>query len=144
SGESMNGNSIVAGLLRSPLHGVMSASTLVITVTGRKTGRKISTPVNYIQEGQTLWILSSRERTWWRNIRGGTKVSLRLRGREVAGTAEALLDPQVVCTHLAEYVRRMPASAGPLGIRMAGGEPDPGDVARAAASRLMVRVQVGG
>ena len=48
--------------------------TRLITVTGRKTGRKYTTPVGYYQEGDTLWVISSRDRTWWRNATGGAQV----------------------------------------------------------------------
>ena len=59
----MNGNSFIAWLLRSPLHGLLSGNTLLITVTGRKTGRPITTPVNYVRDGDRLWVISNRDRT---------------------------------------------------------------------------------
>ena len=40
-------NPIVIGLLRSPLHGVMSASTALFTLRGRQSGRSITLPANY-------------------------------------------------------------------------------------------------
>jgi hypothetical protein len=33
------GDPVVRAILRSPLHGIMSGSTLLLSVTGRKTGR---------------------------------------------------------------------------------------------------------
>jgi hypothetical protein len=59
----MNENSFIAWLLRSPLHGLLSANTLLITMAGRKTGRPITTPVNYVRDGDRLWVISSRDRT---------------------------------------------------------------------------------
>ncbi len=74
----MNGNSFVSLLLRSPLHGFVSGNTMLVSVTGRKTGRVVTIPVNYVQEGDILWVLSYRERTWWRNLLTGAPVTLRL------------------------------------------------------------------
>ena len=136
----MNGSSFVAFLLRSPLHGVMNGSTLLITVTGSKTGRLITTPVNYYREGDTLWVLTYRERTWWRNLRKGAAVKLLLNGKELSAYAEAITAAQDVSKQIGEYVHRLPISAKPLGIRMQDGNPDQEDLARAAQDRLMVKL----
>ena len=138
----MNGNSFIAWVLRSPLHSLLSGSMLLITVRGRRSGRAITLPVNYVRIGNELWILSSRERTWWRNLRGGASVTLRLRGEEMQAHAEALLDEAVVAGGLGEYVRRLPVAARSLSIRMAGETPDRGDLLRVARERLMVRVRL--
>jgi hypothetical protein len=37
---------------------------LLITVTGRKSRRAISTPVNYARDGETLLVISKTDRTW--------------------------------------------------------------------------------
>jgi hypothetical protein len=66
-------NPIMLWLLRSPLHGMLSGNTLVITYTGRKSGKVFSTPVNYVRDVEVLWTVSYRRRTWWRN--GGLTVT---------------------------------------------------------------------
>ena len=43
-------NSIMSALLRSPFHGMLSSQMLLIKVTGRKSGRQYTTPVNYFQQ----------------------------------------------------------------------------------------------
>jgi len=138
----MNGNSFVTFLLKSPLHGVMSGSTMVISVCGRKTGRTIATPVNYYQDGDLLWILTSRDRKWWRNLQGGAPVQLYLRGKNVEAFAEALPDEEAAAAQIGAYLRHFPISAKSLSIRMEAGEPEPEDLARAARQRLMVRVRL--
>ena len=80
----MNGNDFVKLALRSPLQAMMG-DTMLITVTGRKTGRKITLPVGFYREGNTLWIISSRDRTWWRNIGTGAEVDIHLHGRDLGG-----------------------------------------------------------
>jgi deazaflavin-dependent oxidoreductase (nitroreductase family) len=138
----MNSNSFMAFMLRSPLHGVMSGSTMLVTVTGRKTGKAITTPVNYYQEGDTLWVISNRERTWWRNLKGGAALKLRLRGQEVNGFGEVLLDEPAVAAQIGEYVRHLPISARSLGVHMQDGQPDPADLARLAQARVMIRIKL--
>ena len=43
----MNGNDFMAWVLRSPFHGMLSNGMMLITVTGRKTGKAYTTPVGY-------------------------------------------------------------------------------------------------
>ena len=75
-------------ILRSPLHALVSGSTMLVTVTGRRSGQTYTTPVNYVREGDTVTVFSWCDRTWWRNLRGGAPVTLRLRGRDLRGTGE--------------------------------------------------------
>jgi hypothetical protein len=63
-------NPIVAGHLRSPLHGVMSKSVMLLTHRGRRSGRVFTTAVSYVQVGEDLLAMASREHTWWNNLRG--------------------------------------------------------------------------
>lgn len=83
-------NPLVIWLLRSPLHGMMSGSTLLVTVTGRKTGRPYTLPISFHQSGDTLTLITRRDKSWWRNVQGGAPVRLRLRGQEVAAHAEVV------------------------------------------------------
>lgn len=57
----MSANDFVSLVLRSRLHSLMG-NTMLITVRGRKTGKPITTPVNYVRAGTALWILTSRDR----------------------------------------------------------------------------------
>ena len=59
-------------MLRSPFH-IFMGGVLLITVTGRKSGRAISTPVNYARDGDTLLVTSKTDRTWWKNVRAEPK-----------------------------------------------------------------------
>ena len=137
----MNGNSFMTFMLRSPIHGVMSGSTMLITVTGRKTGKSITTPVNYYREGDTVWVISNRERTWWRNLKGGAPVKLHLRGQDVNGTGEVLLDEAAVAPQIGEYVRHLPMSARALGVHVVDGQPDPADLERLAKEKVMIKIR---
>ncbi len=78
-------NPIMTFLLRSPLHSLVSNSMMLISVTGRKSGRRVTLPVSYVRENDTLWVISSRNRQWWRNLLGGAPVTLRLAGQDITG-----------------------------------------------------------
>ena len=82
-------NPIVAAILRSPLHAAMSNSTMLLTFSGRKSGRTYTTPVNYVRDGDELLVVGSRGHSWWKNLRGDAVVSVRVRGREMRSEAKA-------------------------------------------------------
>jgi len=137
----MSGDEFVKFFLRTPLH-IFMGNTMLITFTGCKTGKKYTTPVGYIRTGDCLWVLSSRDRTWWRNLRDGAEVSLRLHGKEVTGFGEAILDEKAVANHVIAYVRQIPMSAKSLGVRIENGTPNPEDAARLAKERLFVKINL--
>lgn len=136
----MQGNDFIKILLRSPLHRLFSGSLILITVTGRKSGRAITTPVNYYIDEDALWVISDRNRKWWRNVCGGVEVTLRWQGRDVIARAESILDEQSVAKQIGEYVHHLPMSAGPLGVRLHNGIPNCEDTARLAKEKLFVKI----
>lgn len=137
----MTGNDFMAWVLRSPFHGMLSNGMMLITVTGRKTGRKYTTPVGYYRKGDDLWVITSRDRTWWRNLLGGAEVGLLLKRKPVSAFAEPELEEKSVEARIPEYLRHVPQASKPMGIRMENGEPNTEDVARTAKDRLFVRIQ---
>jgi hypothetical protein len=137
----MNGNSFIALLLHTPLRFLLG-DTMLITVTGRVTGKPYSTPVGFYEEGGCLWVLSKRERTWWRNLRGGAPVTLYLRGRTRQGFGEAILDESSFTPLIESYLRAVPMAARPLGARMQDGKIHPEDAGRLAAERLFIRIRL--
>jgi len=80
-------NTLVKPLLKSPLHPLMSRKLVLITYTGRKSGKAYTLPVEYTQHDHTLTILTWKNRTWWKNLEGGASVTVRLQGKEVNGKA---------------------------------------------------------
>lgn len=136
-------NPLIASILRSPLHGMLSGTMLLMTVTGRKSGKPYTLPVNYVATGEGLLVLSQRDRTWWRNLRGGAPVQLVLRGKAFEAQGEAIEDEQAVIAGLTDYLQGLPQAARYLGVSMdSQGQPSREDVAKAAASRVMVRLRV--
>jgi deazaflavin-dependent oxidoreductase (nitroreductase family) len=136
-------NGIMIALLRSPLHGAVSHSVLALTYTGRKSGQVFTVPVNYVRdpdEYDRLLITSTPARTWWRNLRGGQAITVRLKGRDVNSVAE-VLEGDSATEALAAYFRGAPQMAKYFEVKMVDGEPEADDVARVAPSRIMVAVK---
>jgi len=48
------GNVFMGGILRSPLHVLLSRNTLLITFKGRRSGKQFTTPVNYALVGDLI------------------------------------------------------------------------------------------
>src|SRR5579862_7333209 len=72
-------NPLMARLLASRLHAYLGSDTLmVLSFRGRRTGRQLSFPIGYLQDGSSLTCYSPFG--WWRNLRGGAPVSVILRG----------------------------------------------------------------
>jgi deazaflavin-dependent oxidoreductase (nitroreductase family) len=138
----MNGNDFMAWVLRSPFHGMLSDGMMLITITGRKTGKKYTTPVGYYREEDCLWVITSRDRTWWKNLRGGAEVDLLLKRKPVKAYAEPDLDEKSVEARMVEYLRHVPQAMKPMKVRVENGEPNPQDIADTAKDRLFVRLQL--
>jgi deazaflavin-dependent oxidoreductase (nitroreductase family) len=85
-------NPIMRWILTSPLHKIASKGVVLLCFTGRKSMKHYSTPVQYIQADQVLWIMVGfpEKKQWWRNLTGGAPVNLCLRGEWVSGEAYAL------------------------------------------------------
>ena len=137
----MNGNGIVRFLLHTPLRGLLG-DTMEITVRGRKTGKYYSLPVGFFEQGDCLWVLSSRDRTWWRNVMGGVPVDLYLRGEPREGLAEPVLDTAEVKDGLDAYLRRFPGAARSLGVQVEDGKLDAEGARRLARERLFVKIRL--
>ena len=104
-------NPVIAALLRSPLHPMLSRGLLLLTVTGRHSGRHYSIPVGYQQDGNELVVMVSeaRRKQWWRNYYEPGPVSVRVRGRDHAGRAELVAPGSDSFRELAdETLRRVP------------------------------------
>ena len=92
-------NRLMRPLLRSLLHRVVSKKIALLTFTGRKSGRTYALPLSYVQDGRTLYF--GTETPWYRNLRGGVPVTVRLRGKMYAGTAEVIEDEAGLARHTA-------------------------------------------
>ena len=135
-------NKTMQFILRSPLHSMVSKTVLLITFTGRKSGKTYTTPVDYSQDGDQVTIFTHA--SWWKNLRSGAPVTLRLRGREFQGVAEPVAeDKQAVAAGLSAHLKKVPSDARYYGVSFDDqGNPNPEQVARAAQTAVMVRLRL--
>ena len=132
---------MVLWLLRSPLHGVMSSSTMPLTFTGRKSGRTYTTPVNYVRYGEDLLVVGAEEHSWWKNLRGGAPVTVRVRGKDMKGEAEAF-EGEGAEEGLLAVLRAVPAYRRYWKVELGeyGLPKDPAALRRIAHENALVRV----
>jgi deazaflavin-dependent oxidoreductase (nitroreductase family) len=128
--------------LRSPVHGMVSKTVLLITFTGRKSGKTFTTPVSYSQTGDQVTIFTHS--TWWKNLGSDRPVTLRIRGREFQGLAEPVAgDPQAIAAGLAVHLRKVPSDARYYGVTFDDlGSPKEDEVEKAAQTVVMIRFRL--
>ena len=68
---------------------------LLLTTTGRKSGKPRVTPLQYEEIDGAVYIASARgaKADWYRNIVANPRVSIRLKSRQFMGTAEPITEP---------------------------------------------------
>jgi hypothetical protein len=137
-------NPLVMAAVRSPLGRKLNGAVTIVTLRGRKSGRRISTPVGYTRRGGTVTMLVHG--SWWRNLRGGAEVSLYLDGGERPGRATATADP----AELLPYLRRRLGEVGGvknarrIGLTELAADLEPSDaeLLHAARGSALVRVEL--
>ncbi len=92
---------------------------MLITFTGRRSGLRFTTPVRYIRIGTTVRCFTSSTNQWWKNLRGGADVVLRLEGDDKNYHAIAIDDdPVVIKAALKDYLGLFPQDAAYHDIRV--------------------------
>lgn len=114
------GNAVMVPMLRSRL-GRRMHDLALLTVTGRRTGRRYAIPVGYHElHGEAVVLTAS---TWRKNLRGGADVEVTHEGRTRRMHAEVVEEPGAV----ADVYRTMLERVGVrhsirVGLRVAGDE----------------------
>lgn len=97
-------NPIIQLILQSPIHGVISKSIMLIQYSGRRSGKLYSIPVNYFHlvddQRSFLATTSQRDRTWWRNFRGGHSSQVYVKGKLYNANTEVIEDNEDVARYL--------------------------------------------
>ena len=136
-------NPMISWLLRSPIHAMLSKNLILVSVTGKKSGKVITFPTNYLQDKNTLWLVSWRDRNWWRNLRGGAKASILLAGQSHEGTGQVIEDEQEVAQGLQDYYQKAPQSAKYVNIKLDERQmPIQAECERAAQKMVLVRIDL--
>ncbi len=117
-------------LLALPVATPAGLRLMLVSFTGRTTGRAYRQPVSYVTDGPDL--LTPGGGRWTLNLEGGAPVRLRLRGREVSARPELVCDPGEVGRLLERMMAVNPRLRVFVGIpRGPGGHLDPAGVAAA-------------
>jgi deazaflavin-dependent oxidoreductase (nitroreductase family) len=89
---------------------------LLLTTTGRKSGLKRVTPLQYEEIDGNYYLGSARgtKADWFRNIEADCKVELRVKNLNVRGTAETVTDPARIADFLETRLQRHPYMMGLL------------------------------
>ena len=116
---------------------------MLITFTGRKSQRKFTTPVRYVAVDGVIRCFTSQNNLWWRNLKGGAEVKLRVAGKEERYRAEAVFhEPERIKLALDHYLTLFPQDAAYHGIRL---EKDKSlnqqDLARVATEAVVVEAR---
>jgi len=99
------GNAIMR---RTTRFGLGDKHQYVLTVTGRKSGKRYSTPVRLVEEDGQRWLVSPYgERGWVKNARAAGSVDLS-RGGETERARITELSPEEAAPILRTYVEQMP------------------------------------
>jgi deazaflavin-dependent oxidoreductase (nitroreductase family) len=96
-------------LLGLPFSTSISRRLMLLTFTGRKTGRVYRQPVSYVPDGDTL--LTPAGGRWKLNLREGEAVRVRLRGRKVLARPEFIRDVDEVDRLLRRMIASNPRTA---------------------------------
>jgi F420H(2)-dependent quinone reductase len=137
-------NPILRALLRSPLHRPLSKQFMLLTVTGRKTGRIYTIPVGRHELAGTLVVYAAG--SWRRNLRGGAPVRVTVDGRERTGYAELEENPdQVAQAYKARLDSLGVANARQLGLKVnVGRSPTAEEIKPTVAQRGIATIRLTG
>ncbi|MSR08547.1 MAG: nitroreductase family deazaflavin-dependent oxidoreductase [Gammaproteobacteria bacterium] len=124
-------------LLRNDWLGGMGEVILVLTTTGRRSGKPVSTPIGYVRDGDVWAALSYPTSNWYRNLRQTPEALLEMRGKPVRVRAE-FVDDEPGRQRLVDLYRQQRAKNFKMFFNVAMDAPAE-DVARGIAARAFVR-----
>jgi hypothetical protein len=135
-------NPVMKTLLRSPLHRPLSKQFMLLTVTGRKTGRTYTVPVSRHESDGMLVVFAAG--SWRANLRGGAQVGLILDGRKRTGHAELEEDPdRVAQAYKARLDRLGVGNARQLGLKVnVGRSPTADEIKPVVAERGIATIRL--
>jgi deazaflavin-dependent oxidoreductase (nitroreductase family) len=135
-------NVIVRFLLRSPLHFLLSNTMMLLTYTGRKSGKRYTNPLPYQRERDVVTVFT--QHSWWKNVRACPKVAAEIKRQRMSGIAEVISDDTAaIAASLLAFLRKHPAQARWYNVPLdADGQPDSAAVQQAAHFVVMVRIHL--
>ena len=89
---------------------------LLLTTTGRKSGLRRVTPLQYEEINGDIYIGSARgtKADWFRNIQANQNVEVQVKARRFKGSAEPITDPERIADFLELRLERHPRMIGAM------------------------------
>lgn len=117
---------------------------MLLTFTRKRSGTKRTLPIIYLQEGDVVSCFCNSDVTWWKNLRGGAPVTLRLRGRDYTGIATPMTnDPEGITPTFVAFLRKNRQAGHFHAVPFdTAGKPNREALARAVQNRVMVRIEL--
>ena len=117
---------------------------LLLTTTGRKTGRRRTVPLTYQESGGIYRVASARgpAADWLKNVRVNPSVEIRVGRQRFAGQAEVITDVTRIARYLRSQMERNPRLFQRI-LRAEGLSIDPGqsELEELASRRPMVEIR---
>ncbi len=109
-------NKLMTTLYALGLGRLIGRLVLLLTTTGRKTGRPRVTPLQYEEVDGAFYLGSSRgqKADWFRNILANPCVEIRIKSRRFRGVAETVTDPSRIADFLELRLKRHPKMIGAI------------------------------
>jgi deazaflavin-dependent oxidoreductase (nitroreductase family) len=128
-------NPFMVALLRSRLHRLASKNFILLTVTGRKSGRSYTLPVTRHERTDGSLVVSAAG-SWRHNLQAGTDVRVTLDGRERTAHATPVQDPDQAAKVFAGLLDR--SSARGVGVKVnVDRSPTPEEIKPVLAHRVI-------
>ena len=132
-------NSWMKWALTTPgIQSMVGKGVALLSFKGRKTGEPYTIPVSYHRQGDSVTIITKRQRTWWRNFESPLDVELRLAGHIHVGKAEIEADDAEALEFMTEYLKTRPIDAKAYGL--ARNEVTKDKIARIIPHIVVIRV----
>jgi hypothetical protein len=88
-------------------------------------------------------MISQREHTWWKNLRGGTQVTLFVQGHTLKAREETFTDTETVANKLLKFLQQFPRYQKLIHVKLdANGQPEnPEAFKRFAQDMIIVQMR---
>lgn len=135
-------NKIMSTVLRSPLHRMVSKSIMLITFTGRKSGKTFTTPISYTRNDDLVTAFTHAK--WARNLEGGAPVSVIIKNKPFQGQAVIVSDDkEAIAVGLNAHLSHVRSDARFYQVTFdEDGSPHWEDVVRAANNCEMIQIKL--
>ena len=133
-------NRIMVGILRSAMHSLISNEIMIIGFKGAKSGKKYSTPVNYLEIDGNYYVMSDRSRVWWKNIKTNPEIEMYIKRKRINGMGVVYDTREEVEKSLALIIKHKPQMAKYLKVAIVNGESVLEDIKKLSDKNIVISI----